>query len=281
MASPQEFALTVLASAGASAVLSGLGVWLAREWISERLRRSIQHEYDQKLASLNAQLRAETDKQTALFKASIEREADRLRFATSTISLTHKAAIERRLAGIEALWQAVLNARANVPPVMGFIDILTVDEYKSSKDHPHFKALVGELSETKIAKMFTDSVGSIERVRPYVGEYLWAVHSTYQAIVVRTVLLLHWSKQDSEKLNWHRDSGIQQLLEASLSEDEVKDFEKVRIGKFSWLQRIYEQKILAAMQQILSGEQFGEAALKQAYRMEERVRQLKPVGSDA
>src|SRR3989442_718317 len=173
MASPQEFALTVLASAGASAVLSGVGVWLAREWISERLRRSIQHEYDQKLASLNAQLRAETDKQAALLKASIERESDRLRYATSTISLTHKAAIERRLAGIEALWQAVLNARANVPPVIGFI------------------------------------------------------------------------------------------------------------GKINWLQRVYEQKILAAMQLILSGEQFGETALKQAYRMEEQMRQLKPVGSDA
>ena len=281
MASPQEFVLTLIASAGFSSLLSVAGIWLARTWISERIHRSIQHEYDQKLAAFNAELRAESDKQAAILQASIEREADKLRFATSTIGETQKVAIERRLVGIETLWGSVLAARENVPAVMGFIDILTVDEYKTSKDRPHFKQLMGDLSVEKMAKMFKDNVGSIERVRPYVGEYLWALLGTYQALILRTALLLHWGKEDSEKLNWHQDSGIQQLLKTSLTPQELEAFEAVRIGKIGWLQRTYEQKMLAAMQLIVSGEQFGDEALKQAHQMEEKVQRLKPGGADA
>ncbi len=281
MASPQEFVLTLIASASFSVLLSAAGIWLARTWLSERIRRSIQHEYDQKLATLNAELRAESDKQAAILQASIEREADKLRFATSTIGETQKAAIERRLGGIETLWASVLAARENVPAVMGFIDILTVDLYKTSKDHPDFKQFVGELSVSKIEKMYKDNVGSIERIRPYVGEYLWALLGTYQTLILRTALLLHYGKEDSEKLNWHKDSGIQGLLKESLTSQELEEFETVKIAKIGWLQRKYEQKMLAAMQFIISGEQFGDEALQQAHRMEEKVQQLKPGGIGA
>lgn len=276
MASPQEFIFTLIASASFSVLLSAAGIWMARAWISERLRRSIQYEYDQKLAALNAGLRAEADKQMALLHASIARETDKLRFVTSTIGETQKLAIERRLAGIETLWASVLEARNNIPPVMSFIDILTVDEYTSSKDNPTFKHLVGDISIEKLSAMFKDNVGSIERVRPYVGEYLWALLGTHQALICRTAFLLHLGKDDSAKLNWHRDSGIQQLLSTSLNAKELDKFNAVNIGKIGWLQRIYEQKMLAAIQLIISGEQFGDEALTQAHRMEEKVQQLKP-----
>lgn len=270
-----SFLTTLLTSAGASVVLSSALVFLARNWISERIQQGVRHEYDQKLAHLNAQLRNESERNALLLKSSVEHEAERLRFATASVGQTQRAAIDRRLTALETLWEGVLATRENVPIVMGFIDILTIDEYESMKDHPHFKAMVGEVSPEKLAAMYKDNVGSRERVRPYVGEYTWALVSTYQSIILRTALLIQLGQEDSKKLNWHLDSDIDQLLRSALTAEEMSEFEATRIGKVGWIQRKFESKILAAMQIVISGEQFGDEALRQAQRMEQKVQELR------
>lgn len=142
-------------------------------------------------------------------------------------------------------------------------------------NHPHFKQLAGDLSVEKLAKMFKDNVGSLERVRPYVGEYLWALFSTYQAVITRIAFLIQMGEKDPKKLNWHQDNGIRQLLSSSLAKLEIAEFDAAKIGKVGWLQRNYESKILMAMQRIISGKEFGEEALKQAQDMEQKIQELK------
>jgi len=276
MAEIQEFMLSLLSAAGVSAILSGFVVWLSRNWISERLRNSIRYEYDLKLAATNTELKTQADAQAVKLVAAIEKEAEKLRFATSTVTESQKLAIARKLDGLDTLWSGVLSARENVPIIMGFIDILSEEQYLSMADHPHFQEMVGEISPEKMAKMFKDNVGSLERVRPYVGEYLWAIFSTYQALITRTTLLIQMGEKDSKKLNWHQDDGIRQLLSSSLSDSELAQFDATPIGKVGWLQRKYEGKILRAMEKIISGKEFGEEALKQAQDMEEKIQKLKP-----
>ena len=53
--------IQLVSSAAISAVLSGLVVWLTKSWISERLKSSIKNEYDQKLETHKAQLKAASD----------------------------------------------------------------------------------------------------------------------------------------------------------------------------------------------------------------------------
>lgn len=271
----QGFILSLLSAAGVSAALSGLLIWLARNWIGERLRNSIKHEYDLKLSALNNELRIQANAQATQLKASIESEAEKIRFATSSIGESQKVTISRKLDSIETLWAGVLSARENVPIVMGFIDILSVDEYLSMGDHPQFKQMVGEFSPEKLTKIFIDNIGSLERIRPYVGEYLWAIYSTYQALVTRVVMLIQKGEKNPQKLNWHKDSGVRQLLDSSLTEQEVERFESAQIGKFGWLQRTYETKILQAMQKVISGQEFGEEALMQAQEMEAKIQEIK------
>lgn len=136
MTSIQEFALELLSAAGVSVALSGAVIWLARNWVSERLKNSIKHEYDLKLSAANNELKTQAYVQAAQLKASIEKEAEKIRFATSSIGESQKAAIARKLDGIDALWSGVLKARENVPVVMSFIDILTVDEYVDGRSPP-------------------------------------------------------------------------------------------------------------------------------------------------
>jgi hypothetical protein len=271
----QSFILSLLSAVGVSTALSGVVIWLTRNWIGERLKNGIKHEYDIKLSALNNELRIQANAQAAQLKASIEREAEKIRFATSSVGESQKAAISRKLESIDTLWSGILFARENVPPVMGFIDILSADEYLSMGDHPQFKQMVGEFSPEKLTKMFKDNVGSLERIRPYVGEYLWAIFSTYQALVTRVVMLIQMGEKDPNKLNWHKDNGVRQLLKSSLTEQEIGRFESAQLGKIGWLQRTYETKILQAMQKVISGQEFGEEALRQAQEMEAKVQEFK------
>ncbi len=280
MSELQAFALTVLSSAGVSVALSGAAVWLARTWIGERLQASIKYEYDQRLAALNSELRIRADSQLAALKAEVDRQADKLRIASSSFSEVQKAAISRKLDAVDALWEGILAARAAVPPIMGFIDILTVDEYSAAKDHPTFQALTGDLDQKKIMKIAVDSRGSLERVRPYVGEYVWALFATFQAVTMRTIFLIHLGKEDAEKLNWHKDKGLRQLITSAFGETGLAEFDQVRIGKSGWLTGLFERSILEAMDKLITGKEFGEAALLQAHAMEEQIRK-RSIGDEA
>ena len=56
-----EFIIQVITSASVSVALLGLLVWLTKSWISERLKHAIKAEYDEKLETHKAQLKAHSD----------------------------------------------------------------------------------------------------------------------------------------------------------------------------------------------------------------------------
>lgn len=267
----QEMAISVLTSIAASGALAGLLIWLSREWISARLRSSIQHEYDQKLESLKSQLKAQSDVALVELRASVERHAALLALAHSSLAEGQKASMERKVNAVDTLWERLLHLRANSPPILGFIDVLTVDKYAGIKNHPTFEALSRGWSMERVTQLIDTEV---ERVRPYVGEYTWAVFSSYQAVMLRIVFLLHLGRDDAAKLEWHKDSHTRRLIEAVLPAVELAEFDATRFGKISWLQRRLESKILAATRKVVSGEEFSADALDQARLIQQRAAQV-------
>jgi hypothetical protein len=72
-----------------SASVSGLLVWLTKSWISERLRNAIKNEYDQKLESHKAQLKAQSD-------VEIEKLRSQLSIAATEHEVTFSKLHEKR-----------------------------------------------------------------------------------------------------------------------------------------------------------------------------------------
>ena len=256
-------------------------VWLARKWISTRLKESIQHEYDQKLEAYKSQLKAENEIYLLELKNKIEKESVLYRSAYSSFAEGQKATIEKKLDSIEKLWNEIIRLDKNLPSTLTFIDILCVNEYQDAPSHKSFREWAGNWSEEKSAVLAGDRNSaaifgdreavalagdrdeSIARVRLYVGEYLWALFFSYRTIMGRISLLLYWSLKEHDKVNWHKDKAIYQLLEAILTPHELAEFEKVDICKISWLQKRLHSKILTASRKIISGEEFGAESLKQ------------------
>lgn len=56
-----DFIIQLIAAASVSTALSGLLIWITKSWISERLQHAIKNEYDQKLETHKAQLKAQAD----------------------------------------------------------------------------------------------------------------------------------------------------------------------------------------------------------------------------
>jgi hypothetical protein len=77
--------LTFVISLATSGVASAVVVWIARNWISERLKNSIKHEYDQKLEMLKAQLKAASDLDLEKFKSQLQIAAAERHLQFSTV----------------------------------------------------------------------------------------------------------------------------------------------------------------------------------------------------
>jgi hypothetical protein len=262
-----DFVLSAVASGG---VAGGAVIWLSREWISVRLKSSIQHEYDRKLEAHKSQLKTEQELAILDIKTAVTRDAALHAAAHASFSEGQKASMERKLNGFDRLWGEVLRFRDGLPAVMGFMDLFTVDEYRTVKDHSRFRELTADLSHEKITSLINND-GLIEEVRPYVGEYLWIVFWCYRAILMRILLQLYLGRDDIAKMEWHKDTGTRQLIAAVLTPKEIEAFDDIRVVKVGWLKLHFEAKILASAQQVISGEEFGAVSLKHAMEIQEQV----------
>ncbi len=64
--------LTILSSVGVSSLISAAIIFLARNWVSERIKGAIQNEYNEKLETHKAQLKAQNDTALENFKAKLQ-----------------------------------------------------------------------------------------------------------------------------------------------------------------------------------------------------------------
>lgn len=100
---------TILSSVGVSTLLSAALVFLARNWISERIKNAIKHEYDEKLETHKAKLKIESDKE-------IEQLKTRLQIAAAERSIRLTRVFEKTaetVATIYAKLQALKTATEN------------------------------------------------------------------------------------------------------------------------------------------------------------------------
>lgn len=73
-----NFIITILSSAGLSGILTVFLLWLTKTWISDRLKISIKNEYDEKLETHKANLRAESGVELEKLKSNLQKEFNRV-----------------------------------------------------------------------------------------------------------------------------------------------------------------------------------------------------------
>ena len=235
-------------------VLAGFLGWLARHSAGSWIDTKIEHKHAKALQIH----KNEINQKFALYETSQQSYTE-----------GQKASVEKKLDAIDQLWAKILVIRNNAPPLIFLIDILDegeIDEYRKIKNHPDVQKIWGDFSIAALKRKMeniSDSKGEpIENIRPYVGEYLWSIFFSYKSIYLRLHLMLQL-RTDAEHLKWNRDEVMAEIIEVILTSSERDKFAQMTIGRFSWLQRKLESKMLSEMQRIISGKQFGSETFEQ------------------
>ena len=228
------------------------------EWIVKSLHAKIQHEYDQRLETLKSQLANQNEVSWLNFKNQLQEKQSLIESVRSSFMAGQSLSAERRLNAIDQLWTEIVAIRNIVPPVMKIVDALKENEtaiYTEFLGTTRANGATTNWSMEEFESKVNSISKSIEEIRPYIGEYLWAVFQTYRAIHIRICVKLQFDEDNADNVvKWYEDEMIQDIILTILDEKEFKLFNSKQYGKLGWLQRSLEQKILIQLEKIISGE---------------------------
>ncbi|WP_341911210.1 hypothetical protein [Polaromonas sp. YR568] len=185
---PKMNPLEILLSTVTTSALIGVVLFLARNLITTRLAKSVQNEFDAKLAGLNSRLRISEDS----LKADLQRkEAEILALQSGAMQsrLSRLVAIDkRRLEAVDQLWDAVYDL-SFAKATAGSVSILKLEAIgKEIERNPKVKEIfaVFKIDEAKYS-----AAGKLaQRARPFITPVAWAYFAAYQAILMYAVALI-------------------------------------------------------------------------------------------
>lgn len=257
-----EIFISIIGSVG----LISFVAFLARNWITERLKQGIKHEYDEKLERLRSQLTTQNSLELERSKAELSRQASVLAVAHKSLSESASIVQRNRIDGVSTLWGGMLNVRNHSPSIFTLLDALLAREYQDINQHT-FKVFEPDIPVDTIKKMVGEASQTVESVRPFVGEYLWSVFYAYQAIHLRIAFLYTSGREKNIHTPWYHDQTTTNLLKSLLNSNEMAEFEKLEFGHIKWMRQVIESKFLSAADKVFSGQQIADSTKEEAARI--------------
>jgi hypothetical protein len=258
---------------GISITAASIIVWISREWITARLKASIQHEYDQKLEAHKARLQAENEIARLRLSREIEQHAALLNTAHAALREGQKAGMERKLRAIDTVWGNIVKLRAITPMIMHFIEAMNAEHLEAVSRDPKSKSMFGELSADK----FKDISIGIEEVRPYVEDMAWALFIAYRALILRILFVVNLEKDKPKVLSWYEDPHTKNLITAVVNSNELAEIDATSLARFGRVLDVIERKLLTALRKTISGEESGVDAAQNAIQIEKLALSVQPI----
>jgi len=199
--------------------LLALALWLGRNLLITRLKKSVEHEYNIKLETVRAEFREKDEKVKANLRFN-EAEIAVLRGEIITAMASRQMALDkRRLEAVEQLWSAVttLGPAKAVSSLMSNIkfDVFAEGAASDPKFVRFFEQISTIFDQNKIdlAKM---PLNDFAKFRPFVSPMAWALFSAYYAIVTEAVIKLHIIKSGMGAKDYFDKDAVPRLVKAVL-----------------------------------------------------------------
>jgi len=160
--------------------------YFGRQWFIERIKRSVQHQFDEKIEELRSTLRRNEEQ----FKSQLQRresEISSLRTWVLGGAANRQALLDkRRFDAVERVWTTVIDMAPlkYVASIMMRIDFKETAKHAGDQKVQQFLDAFGGGSFTDPAKM-KPSVARYEQ--PFLTEPAWAYFSAYKAILIGSV----------------------------------------------------------------------------------------------
>lgn len=248
--------LVLIAGSGAfGSAAAATVLWLFKDMISVRLTRSVGHEFDTRLASLNSQL---ARKQT--------QEAAMLSTALGAVTAGQGTLQNARVRASKRLWAAMLRIRG-CSTVAARLDILTADELRDA-GQKHRAYLDRTVASDPLVADFTSELEkheAVEEVRPLVSDLAWAYFFAYRAFTFRLIYLVQQYEKKGQFTSPFEDSGLNQIMRSVLSAQEIESANKLVAWRLHTVIGVIEYKLLSELRESMAGKHASEEALKHAH----------------
>lgn len=224
-------------------------LWLSRNLIITRLTNSVRHEYDTKLESLKADLKAKSSQIDALRSGAL-----------SGVTTRQAAIFQRRLTAIDLLWDTVVSL-GPAKAVSAWMAVVKFEAAaKEAANNPRFREMFSMIGNIDLNSFQTNQA---LKTRPFVSPLAWAYYSAYQAIVIHAVARLHMLKNGIDMVEVIDTKNVTELVKVALPH-QVQYIEKYGPSAFHYLLDELENNLLAAFQLMLNGDESDQLTLEKA-----------------
>lgn len=217
--------------------LLGAAIFLVKNAVIERLKASIQHEFNEKVENLRADIREKENQINALRNGAL-----------SGVQHRQATLYNRRLQATEDIWSAVssMAGAKNISAMMATIkfDIAAKEAANNQQFREIFKVMGGAFDLKSL-----DLSGALKS-RPYISHLAWAYYSAYQSIVMHAVIQMEMLKTGIDK-DLADIKNITKLIKVALPHQE-EYIEKHGLSACHYLLEELESKLLTQIDNMLT-----------------------------
>ncbi len=178
--------------------LLGLALWLFKEFISNRLKREVEHEFNEKLENLRSDIRQKEQELNALRSGALAGRANRQSMLE-----------QRRLKALDIVWSDAmklggLRLNAQMMSVVNFPKAREAAK-KDANVRQFFKSVSASVPDLESLKT------EARYQRPYVGDVVWSYYDLYSEILTYYLVNMMALRDGFEDL-LHDDTRLKQLV---------------------------------------------------------------------
>jgi hypothetical protein len=218
--------------------------YFCRHLIEARLTRSVQHEFDKKLAKFNKELQEEVRRLEAVRSTGF-----------AALLAQRNALAAKRIEAAQGLWNAVLDARKGTG-VAFTLEVLNVPEVVKSLKDPKIRQYLNTVGagEVMTPEYLTRLNSEHAAHQPFVSAKAWALYAVYAAIITFSISRLQILQSGFDPERFLKATHWMQVIDAALIPEDFK-----RIGTSSeygleWALKRLEERIVDELRLSMTGE---------------------------
>lgn len=242
-------------SIGSAALVIAI-VYLARNLIEARLTRSVQHEFDQKLASFRAALEAESNRQEAVRST-----------AFAALLAQRSAVATKRIDATQGLWDGVMEAKKGLSVALT-VEILNIDALAKRLSDPKIQQYLATIGTGEVMERdFSARLNRVAAYRPFVSPMAWALYSVYSTVIVFSVSQLRMLQLGENPKSLMSKSSWVEFVGDALPKEEVMLIGSDSNHGLQWAMNLLEQRILDELRESVAEESAGLDSVANARRI--------------
>lgn len=199
---------------------------------------------------------------------------------TQQIGQNFQKVLDKRIEATKVFWDRILKMKSSIPSVVHLCYQIVLDEELNNKTldktKSGFGSQISKLSLNDFSNELIKNSDEINKLRPFISEQLWVLMYAYQGFIGRTVFLLIDGYKQREIKPWKKDSGIKQIVQTVLTEDELKYILDLRVHSYDSMLQLLENKILNELKRLISSEDLTQNSLSELKKINQILEQKTP-----